>query len=400
MRIVVVGGGICGILSAYYALRDRTDSHVHIIERREEAGCETSAANASQYAYTDMVPVGRPELFGMLPRLLAGRVPGMGLSYYSAETLLWSLRLLFHSLPSVSRKDAAHIAHMAATSLAHMDAIMQETGVSMRDESRRKITLFKDQKEADAYRRLFGASPLHRFYDAGDVGQFLPGLNVSFPPIGGAMVGESDRTGRCAAFCRDMREHMEKRFPDRFRFEAGAEATRWVKKGETITAVTLADGRQVETDAAIICAGPKANALLAPLGDRLPLLPVRGHTVAFSLPNAEKYVSMAVVDYPQRVMYIPLGDTLSVSGGFRFGLCSKERDDADVAYLKHCGALRLPALKNAPYLVHSGYRPCVPSSRPVVRRVRGARNAAINGGHGMYGWTLAAATAKEAVAAL
>jgi len=400
MRIIIVGGGICGILTAYYALKASPDASVTIIEKREEAGCETSAANASQYGYTDPIPLGKPELFGMLPKLLTGRIPGMGMASHSPYALGWSARLLWHSLPFVHRKDYDRLDALGQKSIARFDEILASTGVAMRDETRDKITLYETRAQRDAYRQKIKDPSRHRFLSDAEIKEYLPGLDVGSPPIAGASITVSgDRVARCAAFCRDMRAFMEKTYPARFSFMPNTCVTGWNKNGRMAVSAITEDGSALGADAFVLCAGPWVNSLLKPLGDSLPVLPVRGHTIAFDCPGASRYIRYPVADFVQRAMYIPLGDTLSVSGIFRFGTCSKERDAADIAYIKRCAFARIPDLMGAAHIVHSGYRPAVPSSYPSVRP-SAAPNVIINGGHGMYGWTLSAGTAKEAADAV
>lgn len=208
MRVVIVGGGICGVLTAYYLLKESADAQVTIIEKAGAVGTETSAANASQYAYTDVVPVGRPALFSMLPGFLSGRLPTMGLVRHDPAALWWCAKLLWHGVPSIHKRDAAFITRMAALSLSRMDAVTAETGVKICDETRNKITLFKNADELAHYKKLNTHSSRHRFLEDEELKSLLPGLDLTAPSIAGGMLGTGDRTGRCAAFCRNLTDYM------------------------------------------------------------------------------------------------------------------------------------------------------------------------------------------------
>jgi D-amino-acid dehydrogenase len=64
-------------------------------------------------------------------------------------------------------------------------------------------------------------------------------------------------------------------------------------------------------------------------------------------------------------------------------------------YLRIAGREIIPVLDFAQAQIHTGLRPAMPSSLPVVRRA-GKGNIYLNTGHGMWGWLLAPATARRA----
>jgi D-amino-acid dehydrogenase len=394
MHIIVIGGGICGILSAYYLLQ-QDGARVTLIERRGDVAEETSGANAAQMAYTDVSPIGKPDLFSMLPSLLMGRRPGMMLSSRSPEFLAWSLKLLYHGLPTTYKKNAKTLEPIARRSLRRMEEIVERTGIVLSGRHANKITLYENEAQRTRTRSKSLNPDMHRPLDADALHALIPNFDLEHGGYFGAGIGMGDVSASCPIFCKDLKKYLLSAYPDRFAFLPHVEIAGWKEDGARVRACIDKNGTEYGADAFLLTAATGTNALLKPLGARLPIFPVRGHTIAFDCPNPEAYITCSVADWPQKVLFIPLDGVLAVSGIFRFGVGTEKTDAEDISYIKRCGYNRIPDLTKMNSIARSGLRPCMPDSVPAVRRI-GRENVIVNSGHGMYGWTLSAGTAKEA----
>jgi D-amino-acid dehydrogenase len=150
----------------------------------------------------------------------------------------------------------------------------------------------------------------------------------------------------------------------------------------------------VEFDAVMVCAGADSTRLLAPLGMRLPLLPVYGYSLTFPLRAVEHGPRSAVMDEQFKVAISRLGQRLRVAGGAELG------GDPE---LHHQGALgTLYKVLNDWFPggaqmrrahVWKGARPMLPDGPPIVGKSL-VPGVWINIGHGSSGWALACGSAR------
>jgi len=153
-------------------------------------------------------------------------------------------------------------------------------------------------------------------------------------------------------------------------------------------------------DAVVLCAGVAANDLLAPLGLRLPLVPVYGYSVSAPVADPALAPHAAVID--GQVAITRLGQRVRVAGlgeiGGRHGNAS-----ARVTALPAWAERRLyrtltdwfPAaarLTNG-VQVWRGARPMLPDGPPVLG-ASGLPGLWFNFGHGDYGWAMACGAAR------
>ncbi len=92
MRILVLGGGVIGVTSAYYLAREGHD--VTVIDRQSEAASETSSANAGLLAQGHAYAWASPKAPGIMLRSLFNDDQALRLKL-SADPRLWSWVWLF-----------------------------------------------------------------------------------------------------------------------------------------------------------------------------------------------------------------------------------------------------------------------------------------------------------------
>jgi D-amino-acid dehydrogenase len=136
--------------------------------------------------------------------------------------------------------------------------------------------------------------------------------------------------------------------------------------------------------------------LLAPLGVRIPVYPLKGYSVTLPLPGGPGAAtpSVSLTDEAHKIVITRLGERLRAAGTAELAGYDASIDElrckAIVARLRQL----FPALdtsREASYW--AGLRPATPSNVPVIGRTR-LRNLFLNTGHGTLGWTLACGSAR------
>jgi D-amino-acid dehydrogenase len=148
----------------------------------------------------------------------------------------------------------------------------------------------------------------------------------------------------------------------------------------------------------LVCAAMGATALLAPIGLRLPLLPVYGYSVTAPMRHVEAHPDLGprsgVMDERYKVAITRLGTRLRVAGGAELGGSPHQHNAAALATLHKVLHDWYPGVaKLAQAQTWKGARPMLPDGPPVLGQ-SGIAGVWLNLGHGSSGWALACGSAR------
>ena len=124
-----------------------------------------------------------------------------------------------------------------------------------------------------------------------DLSELVPGMNVDDISIGlhEPESGYADPVATTCAFADAARRHGAEIF-------AETSVVSILTEGGRVRGVQTADG-VIEADAVIAAVGPWTNALAAPLGEPLPITPIRVQMVHLRRPPALESLNVNVIDY-------------------------------------------------------------------------------------------------------
>jgi D-amino-acid dehydrogenase len=239
--------------------------------------------------------------------------------------------------------------------------------------------------------------------DAARCREIEPGLNPE-APLHAAIHLPQDGVGNCRQFAH-LLKHEAQRLGADFRF--GREVHRIVPGMQPALVLRRPAERRdggdtllepAEFDAVIVCAGAQANALLGPIGLRLPLAAVHGYSVTAPLRHVDGYPDMgpraALIDGRHAVAITRLGRRVRVAGGAELGCAPGRFDEATLRTLYKVIDEWIPGAALLPKAQHwKGARPMLPDGPPVLG-ASGAPGVWINLGHGASGWALACGSAQ------
>ena len=142
----------------------------------------------------------------------------------------------------------------------------------------------------------------------------------------------------------------------------------------------------------VVCAGSWSGDLLAPLGIRPDIHPVKGQMILFrTTPGTVRTIHLAADRYaiPRRDGRVLFGSTLEETG------FDKQTSEAARDELWRIATARFPALRDAEVERHwAGLRPSSPSGIPYVGRHPNLTNLFVNAGHFRNGIVLGPASAR------
>ncbi len=396
MKVVVLGAGVVGVASAWYLAR--AGHEVTVVERREQAGLETSYANGGQISAGHAEPWASP---AVVPRVLRwlGREDAPLLFRPRADWAQWAwgLRFLIECLPGRFERNVRELAGLALYSRQCLIALRAETGLEYDRLARGILHFCTGQRDFEAlavHAQAMRALGIEReLKSAAECLAIEPALKDSEVGIVGGVYTPQDESGDAFKFTQGLARLAGERGV-KFLYQTTLEAIE--AAGGRVAGLRLAGGAQrLVADAYVVSLGSYSRRLLAPLGIRVPIYPLKGYSITLPLGRrAAAAPSVSLTDDECKIVISRLGDRLRAAGTAELaGYDTSLNPVRGAAILKRVRRL-FPALAAVDDVEHwAGLRPATPSNVPVIGRTR-LSNLFLNTGHGTLGWTLACGSAK------
>lgn len=396
MKSIVLGAGVVGVTTAYYLAK--AGHEVHLVDRRPQVASETSAANGSVMHASLCEPWSRPGMPKNIWKWL-GKEDAPLLVRYGAIPGMWRWGLDFlrncNSADFV-RNTRANLG-IASRSLACVADIVADTGVTYDRQTNGTMKVYSSQEGLDEAAeeaevvRPFGMSV--EVVDSRRAIEIEPALARRGEKMAGAVYFADDEHGDCQKFTRGLAEHLTRLGVTT---HLDTEARQLVRDGGRIRAVATSKG-SIEGDNFVVAMGSYSPFLVAPLGIRLPIYPVKGVTVTVSAANWPEHARLPVIDEARLFGLVPLGDRLRCSGSAEFTgfdiLPSRTRCQALVNNVIAGFPDFARCYDPAQAVFWAGLRPMTPTGTPVLGRSPIA-NLFFNCGHNHLGWTLSCGSSE------
>lgn len=396
-KVIVLGAGVVGVTTAYY-LAERGCS-VTVIDSAADVASGASHANGGQLSYSFVESFAQPGFLTKLPGLLRGHDSGSNIR--SMRGLLrWGLSFLFNCTPERAKKHSLALLEMAARSAVLLEEIRENTEIEFSFRSAGKLVLLGSNDEVNKARPVIAMKQAHgidlELLSTAESVQKEPTLAAFEAPIAAAIYSKSDEVADSRRFTSAMRRYLEKNYNVSFRLNTTAE--RVIRRGNRIVGVDSGDA--ISADAVVVCLGAWSGELLRSAGVHPNIVPVRGYSI--TLPTGDSTPLISVTSLSNRFVISRLNGGVRIAGFadfFGFGTSSdKERIQALVETARRVApsAADYDAAERHPW---GGFRPMTPSGLPYVGATK-LDGLYLNTGHGMFGWTLACATAEKTAHAI
>ena len=394
MRAAVIGAGIVGVTTAYELASQGRE--VTVFDRRGSVTEECSFANAGVVAPGYVTPwavpgMGWKVLRHLFSRDTAVRVsPGAALSH-----LPWLWRWWRACRPAVHAANRAAMHQLARLSQDRMLELTRSLQLS-HEQTPGYLVLLRSARELTQAQRglklLQEMGVNHELVDTAVCLRLEPGLNPQTRLQAGIHLRQ-DGVGNCRQFAQLTKAHATRHGAE-FCFDT---TIRRILAG-VAPVVEQADGVQRTFDALMVCAAVQANALLQPLGLKLPLAAVHGYSVTAPLLHIDGQAlpgpRAALMDERYKVAVSRLGLRVRVSGSAQLGGRLNRLDDAPLRTLYKALDDWFPGaavVREAQQW--KGARPMLPDGPPVLG-ASGAPGVWLNLGHGSSGWALSCGSAR------
>ena len=390
--VVVVGGGVVGLCTAYYLAT--AGLPVEVVERRG-LGSGVSRGNAGWVCLSHSTPVPSPGVLRYTLRSLGRPDSPLYLRPLPDPAFLrWLWRFWRSSAPAAFRRGYAAIADLNHDTFDLFDGL-REAGVATTLTRPGMVHAFLSEAEARHHLAIQremaeGHYPMPDDITTGDEARLLDGALSS--KVRAAYLVEGEGVVDPEGFARGLGEALA---AAGVKVHENAEVTGFRSGAGRVTALRT-DRGEIACSAVVVAAGMRSPALLRALGHRLPLQAGKGYSFAVDLDPAPRHT---LYFGERRAVASPIGTTTRIGGTMELSGNNNRLDwrrivAVALASRHYLGRWfddpdDLVSLIRDPWV---GGRPFLPDGLPVIDRLPGRENVFAATGHGMLGVTLGPAT--------
>lgn len=393
MRILVLGAGVVGVTSAW-ALR-QAGHEVAVIDRQPEPAMETSFANAGQVSPGYASPWPAPGIPAKaIGWLLSRHAPLAIRPTADPAQYRWMWQMLRNCTSSRYAVSKARMVRLAEYSRDCLEELRRELGLEYEQRTLGTTQLFRSRAQLDGAARdiaiLEQYGVAYELLDRDGIIRVEPALGRVGDDLAGALRLPGDETGDCHLFTVQLARAARERGVE---FHLGQQIEALQADGDRITGVRI-DGRVETADRYVLALGSWTSRLLAPLGVRLPVYPLKGYSLTIPIRDPAMAPVSTVLDETYKVAITRFDDRIRVGGmaevaGYDLSLPQRRRETLEMVVR----SLYPEGGDLAAAEFWAGLRPSTPDGPPVIGATS-YRNLLLNTGHGTLGWTMACGSAR------
>lgn len=390
-RVVVVGGGVIGVCTAYYLAKG--GARVTLLERRE-VGDGASFGNAGVIA-PGHPPITRPGRIKQVLRSLFRPLSPIWVAPRLDPALMaWLWTFARHSTERRVAEAMRTLAPMGRLSLRLFDELMAEEQLDCyyRHGGYYEVCLTETawraaDKEAE-FVRSFGFRA--EVVSGSELREREPRLNEKI--LGGVFYPEA-ATVHPYRFVLELAERARRLGVE---FQTGGETTEVLLEAGCARGVRLASGEELLADVVVIATGAYTAPLARRLGLPLPLQAAKGyHRDALPRDGEGPLLRAPCVLAETLVFCNPIGPVTRFAGTLEFSGVNHEIRRPRLEQLTRAARQYLTGLEEIRIVSEwCGLRPCLPDGLPAVGPLGRVRGLYLATGHAMAGLTLGPATGK------
>ena len=388
-RVVILGGGVIGMCSAYYALR--RGFQVTVIEREAAGGDNCSMGNAGMIVPSHFVPLAAPGMiskglrwmfnpespFYVRPRVDLG-LARWGWLFYRNSTAkhVEETQELLRDLNLESRRLFAELSE-------EEDFGLEKRGMLMLCKTAKGL-----DEEAEVAKAARGIGLEAEVVDAAGAAKLDPDITMD---VAGAVYFPQDCHLDPARFMVSIRKRVAALGGE---IVSGVEIDGFETKSGKVTALT-AGGRKFEGDQFIVAGGSWTPGLLEKAGIKLPLQAGKGYSL--TLPDPPELPSVCSIFVEAKVAITPMGRSLRFAGTMEVGGLDLSVNPSRVRGIVKSVNAYFPKFSEADFegvKPWAGLRPVSPDGIPYLGRAPKLSNLTVASGHAMMGLSLGPVTGR------
>jgi D-amino-acid dehydrogenase len=393
MRVVILGGGVVGVTTAYQLQKDGHE--VVVLERNALTAAGTSWGNAGMIAPGHSFVWSSPKAPMILLKSLVLKDQALRFRLSADPRLYsWSWLFLMECTAEKARRNTLLKHRLAAYSQEVLQRVVADEAIDYDRNDRGILYFYRSQRALDAgvehMKLLESDGQLIEVLDRRGVLALDPSLATGKAEIAGGIYCPTDETGDPAKFTRALAAKIVAR---------GGQ----IRTGVTISGVDVEGGsvKRIVTDkgpivgdAYVLALGSESPLLVRKIGLDLPIYPIKGYSLTIPIGNRTGAPTLASVDEHNLVAISRFGDRIRVTATAEFAGYDTSHEPADFAFMKRVTRELYPDGGDYDRAeMWAGLRPMTPNNLPLFGK-RALSNLYLNTGHGHIGWTMSHGSAK------
>jgi D-amino-acid dehydrogenase len=393
VKVLVLGAGVIGVTTAYSLAADGHE--VTVLDRQPGPGLETSFGNAGNVCPSYATPWAAPGMRWKAAKWLFERDAPLAVQWRADARLAgWAAAWLANCSRERFERNKRRMQRLSHYSLACLRELRGLLGLRYDETTQGILQLLRTDDELAAVANhtpvLAAAGIPYKVLDAGGCIDVEPGLAHARVPFAGGLHLPGDETGDCQLFTRRLADEVRQRGVQ-FRFATTVEAIT-VQGGRASGAATSAG--LFTADRCVVALGCGAVPLLAPLGIRLPIQPVKGYSLTLPIARPDRAPRASVMDEHTKIAITRLGDRVRAAGTAELGATSTEAPpDRCRTLARVLRELYPDAAAPGEPKYWAGLRPMTPDGPPILGATPVA-DLLLNVGHGSQGWSMACGSGR------
>ena len=394
MKVLVLGGGIAGVTTAYYLGKDGHE--VTLLEGNAGLGLEATSGNAGIIAPGHSFAWGSPKAPAMLWKSLLGQETAIRMRLKpDLQLYTWGLKFLRECTAVRARHNTLIKLRLCQYSARLLDEVAHAERIDYQAIRRGALYLYRDPVLFEAgitkMKLLADHGQKQEILDAAGVAKLEPAFEPVKSRIAGAIRDVGDSSGDSRVFGDQLARVCREKFGATF--ETGVRVTALRAERDRVRAVVTSRGER-SADLYVLALGVDAPIVARTLGIRLAVYPAKGYSSTFPIKADGLVPSVPGVDEQWLVGWSRLGDRLRLTSTAEFAGYDRTWTPRDFGNIMRFAREVFP---DAADWERGEYRACLrpmtPDGRPVIGRGR-YDNLVYNAGHGHMGWTMACGTAR------
>lgn len=393
MRVLVLGSGVVGTTSAYYLAREGFE--VKVVDRQSGVAEETSNANAGQISPGYASPWAAPGVpFKAIKWMLQKHAPLSIKPTADIRQYLFMAQMLRNCTAARYAVNKERMVRLAEFSRDCMDELRAETGIQYEGRQCGTTQIFRTQAQLDGAAKdiavLKELGVPYELLDRAGLALVEPALARVAHKLTGGLRLPNDQTGDCQIFTTRLAE-MAVQLGVEFSFNQTIESIEYA--GDRISGVWI-DGKLETADVYILALGSFSPQLLAPLGIRAPIYPLKGYSLTVPITNSDMAPVSTLLDETYKVAITRFDQRIRVGGMAEIQGYDTSINPSRGETLKMIVNDLFPeGGETRGAELWAGLRPATPDGTPIVGATRYS-NLFLNTGHGTLGWTMACGSAR------
>jgi D-amino-acid dehydrogenase len=389
--VLVIGGGVIGLCTAYYAAE--RGHQVTVLDRSPAGHAGCSYGNAGMVVPSHFVPLAAPGAVAQGLKWMANpESPFYVKPRADWELIRWGLNFWRASNAAHVERSSPLLRDLHFASRVCFEELAGRPGANFGLVQKGLLMLCKTdhalEEEARAALTARGLGVPAEILAPDEAAALDPGVRMD---IAGAVYFPKDCHLSPQDFMADLTRWLEAK---QVRTIHDAEVTGFERDSAKVTAVMTRDGK-FSADEYVLCGGSWSSEVGRKLGLSIPMQPGKGYSLTLAKPR--QLPKICAIFTEARVAVTPMGSTLRVGGTMEMAGLNEEINPVRVQGIIKSVPQYYPEFTVEDFAgiqPWRGLRPCSPDGLPYVGRTKRFANLSVATGHAMMGLSLGPITGR------